>query len=342
MNNLPWSNPDYFGETAETEKKRFRRDVNRTTLSLVIMLAGANVLAILIVVGICLSVAFMPGAAEMDWTIESFLSLIEMSPTVFNFITAYLPTLVSEVLLIVMLRFWCGFRLRETRLVSSKTEHPWVMSVLGFLGGWGCAALAAVMLTIFLQLLDLLGLSMGMPEITVPMPQEDGWGFAFSMGYVCVVGPVLEEVIFRGYILNGMKKYGEWTGIITSALLFTMFHGNLVQCVTPLLLGLLFAFLTIRTGSLIPSIICHILHNGMQIGMGFLPTGWADLAFGVYAIIGIGALIYFIYKYRGECKRLEVYGRTKKGERIAEWMLTPGFIVFFIVYLLMCALYFIL
>ncbi len=121
-----------------------------------------------------------------------------------------------------------------------------------------------------------------------------------------------------------------------------MYHGNLAQTITPLLVGFLFGFLTIRTGSLWPAILCHILHNTTAMAMDYIPGDWYNMAFAVYAIVGICALLYFLYRFLPERKNLKTFGRTSRGERALELLLAPGFIVYFILYLLFSALYFIL
>lgn len=153
--------------------------------------------------------------------------------------------------------------------------------------------MASVVVGLLLQLLQLLGWNMSVPDITVPAPAADPVGFGLTVAYVCVAGPVLEEIIFRGLILNGLKKYSEAAGILISTILFVMFHGNLVQTVTPLLLGLLFGFVTVRTASLKPAIACHILNNTAAVAMGFFQKHGGNAVFGVYALIGLASLGYF-------------------------------------------------
>ena len=48
-----------------------------------------------------------------------------------------------------------------------------------------------------------------------------------------------------------------------TAVMFGLFHGNILQFFTGLTLGLLFAYVDIKTGSILPSIILHIINNGL-------------------------------------------------------------------------------
>lgn len=344
MNDLPWRNPDYFGPTEEAEKKRLKQDVSRCSWILILLLILANVLAFVITFSLSFSVIFQDGGQSLAEAadLNAVASAFRMSPALFDFVISYLPTLIAEILAVVMLRRWAGFRLNETRLVSSRTNRPVKMTVLSVFSCWGGAAVASVVVGLLLQLLQLLGWNMSVPDITVPAPAADPVGFGLTAAYVCVAGPILEEIIFRGLILNGLKKYSEAAGILISTILFVMFHGNLVQTVTPLLLGLLFGFVTVRTASLKPAIACHILNNIAAVAMGFFPEAWGNAVFGVYALIGLASLGYFLYCFAKERKELRQFGRLDHGERTLEVLLAPGFIVFFIIYLLLTALYFII
>lgn len=60
--------------------------------------------------------------------------------------------------------------------------------------------------------------------------------------YASIVAPITEELIFRGYIQGALSRYGKKFSIICSALLFGIFHGNLVQTPYAFLAGLLLGY----------------------------------------------------------------------------------------------------
>ena len=79
---------------------------------------------------------------------------------------------------------------------------------------------------------------------------------------VVLVGPVAEELFFRGLVLRGyLARYSMVKAVWASALLFAFFHLNPWQALVALPLGLGFAWLFVRTGSLVPSILCHATAN---------------------------------------------------------------------------------
>jgi uncharacterized protein len=79
---------------------------------------------------------------------------------------------------------------------------------------------------------------------------------------ICVIAPVAEELFFRGIILrNFLERYSTRKAVFWSALLFAVFHLNPWQAVVAFPLGVLAAWLVIRTGSVIPGIIVHAVIN---------------------------------------------------------------------------------
>lgn len=79
---------------------------------------------------------------------------------------------------------------------------------------------------------------------------------------VCILAPVLEEMLFRGIILRSfLLQYPRWTAIVGSATLFGFAHMNLYQYVGGLLMGLFLGWLYERSKSLLPCIALHASYN---------------------------------------------------------------------------------
>lgn len=79
--------------------------------------------------------------------------------------------------------------------------------------------------------------------------------------YACLLGPVLEELLYRGVILQSMRKYNERFAIILSALIFGLMHQNYQQFIVAFSIGIPMAIVTIKYNSVIPSIFAHIFLN---------------------------------------------------------------------------------
>ena len=83
--------------------------------------------------------------------------------------------------------------------------------------------------------------------------------------FVVVSGPIIEEICFRGLLLDSLLKTRcrPWVAIIISAVVFGLFHGLWAPFVTATLFGLLAGWLYWRTGSIIPGLIIHIANNSL-------------------------------------------------------------------------------
>ena len=112
---------------------------------------------------------------------------------------------------------------------------------------------------------------------------QSGWGGILA---IAIVGPVLEELLFRGAITKA---------ILISALLFGVFHINPAQILPAFLIGILLAWTYYKTGSLIPCIFMHILNNSLSVYLSIKypeAENMDDLISGTpYLIILIGAIV---------------------------------------------------
>jgi membrane protease YdiL (CAAX protease family) len=90
-----------------------------------------------------------------------------------------------------------------------------------------------------------------------------------------LVGPVIEEIFFRGVMYNAVKrKLGVFRAVLITSVLFSFLHTHaatyfLVGFVPITILGITLAYLYEKTGSLIPSITLHVLNNLGSVIMVF-------------------------------------------------------------------------
>ncbi len=104
---------------------------------------------------------------------------------------------------------------------------------------------------------------------------------------VVILGPLVEEFVFRKQILDRLRVYGEKTALLVSAALFGLFHGNLSQLFYAFLLGLLFGYIYLRTGKLRYSAALHMLINLVNGVLGsFILEHMGAEAFGLLDNLG--------------------------------------------------------
>jgi sodium transport system permease protein len=83
---------------------------------------------------------------------------------------------------------------------------------------------------------------------------------------VAAVPAVCEELAFRGFILSGFRHLGhKWRAIIYGALFFGLTHSLLQQSMVACVLGVVLGYLAVQSGSILPGMIFHLIHNSLAI-----------------------------------------------------------------------------
>ena len=89
---------------------------------------------------------------------------------------------------------------------------------------------------------------------------------------VAVVAPVVEELIFRGLMLNRLSRVMPgWLAAVLSSAAFGACHGHPVWFAYAFVLGAFFAFLDLRAQSILPSILGHVAFNAISQILSFVP-----------------------------------------------------------------------
>lgn len=111
------------------------------------------------------------------------------------------------------------------------------------------------------------------------LKEENLWLLTFSTIMVIILGPIVEEIFFRGFSYNAIKRrWGVRPAFVLTAVVFAGLHGNVIGFLPIVALGLLLAYVYEKTASLIPSIIVHILHNTLMVSLLFLGRYFIHIA----------------------------------------------------------------
>lgn len=100
-----------------------------------------------------------------------------------------------------------------------------------------------------------------------------GLGFVLLAFMTALGAPFFEEWFFRGVIFRSITEGSSslsprkalWLGVIASAVLFGLAHGELVQFAGLALLGVVLALLVHRTKRLVPSFLTHASFNSTAL-----------------------------------------------------------------------------
>jgi len=89
---------------------------------------------------------------------------------------------------------------------------------------------------------------------------------------IAILAPIAEELMFRGYLLKSIKKlHGDVVAVVASSILFGLAHFPDPYTIGIATIGgMLYGYVKIRTGSLWPSIISHLIWNTIALAVTYL------------------------------------------------------------------------
>ncbi|NMA06269.1 MAG: CPBP family intramembrane metalloprotease [Ruminococcaceae bacterium] len=190
---------------------------------------------------------------------------------------------------------------------------------------------------IYVSIMNMLGLK-GV-DVVIPFPDNTVGRIIYLLQYA-LMPAFLEELLFRGVLLERLRKYGNVLAITMSSLVFALIHGNVVGFLFIFMLGLVFGYIAVLSESLIPSIIMHLLNNSIALlTSNFENDVWAISAISIsiiaFGIVGI--IVTAVYISTNKYKKQFSVPREKGPimSRVYNFLLTPGMIIFICVTLAM-------
>lgn len=183
----------------------------------------------------------------------------------------------------------------------------------------GSSALGSTVSLILSAVLSLLHLYPSGPGLSTP---DSFISFVMLVLVAAVLPAIFEELMFRGIVLQSLRRFGDLFALAVSSLLFALLHGNLVQLPNALLTGMVLGYIVLRTGTLRASVLCHFVNNLFPILLQtlgpYLPDALFNLLFLglnlVYILLGLGGVLYlgtacsgFFVPLRGEGRQSERY-----------------------------------
>ena len=144
--------------------------------------------------------------------------------------------------------------------VSTKALKPYVFAV----GMW---LIGLSILMLWVQALIWLGVDLLVPPDTAQKAlDEAGGSIVVTIILVGILGPIAEEIFFRGFVLTGLvKRFGVGRSLLLSSLMFGLFHIDPGAIVPTFALGLALGWVYLKTGSIWPAMFAHGLHNTVAV-----------------------------------------------------------------------------
>lgn len=220
---------------------------------------GPSILVLLVLAVIGANLAILPAAAEVAALLGD--GELTMLGTLVILTVTHLGLLGAVVLFVLAPRALAG-------LAWLPARGLWRSIGLGLalaLPAWIGAQLIGV---VVFRLLEMVGL---LPEVGLIEEALSRANPVILVVALVVVGPIAEEIFFRGVVFNAwLREYGARSAIFGSAILFGFIHGSVFLFLPIVALGVALALLYRATGSLPATIALHAGYNGITVALVLL------------------------------------------------------------------------
>lgn len=201
---------------------------------------------------------------------------------------------------------------------------------IGVFGGMAIAIFANVVASWLMSCLTMLGI----PEPEMPdLLQPTLVSLVLNIVSTAVLPALVEEMIFRGYILGTLRQHGDGVAIVLSAVLFALFHGNVLQIPFAFILGLVLAYLTVQTDSIWPAVLLHFSNNLMSVLLSFFGKCFPDYDEAITTVVfvvvaAVGAVVLTVVRRLGYFKTVgNGFSLFKVRERTSKIIFSPAMVL---------------
>ena len=146
---------------------------------------------------------------------------------------------------------------------ASLGLRPWLgrqTAAVGAAEGFVVGGATAVILVAGLRLL------LGHPALdpAAALLASQGSVGSLLLGFLVIVvaAPVVEELVFRGFLAESLRDKGPWAAVVASAVAFSLAHLSIVQFRYYLVMGMVLGWVYLRRG-LVGSVAAHAAFNGV-------------------------------------------------------------------------------
>lgn len=210
---------------------------------------------------------------------SDFMEVVERFPWLSSVFSAVTAVAVTALL-------WKYFLLDERKFGGAHK--------FGWLSGLSCAAAAVGVGAVWSKAITASGIReffQRYAEISENSYENQNWlVLVICIGILASAG---EELVFRGFIYRRAKNYfGVGWAVGISAALFGIYHGNMVQFLYAVVMGILFALLYEKTGTLLAPVIAHAAANIFTVSYDYIVDFFIKrTSIGELLLIGITAVL---------------------------------------------------
>lgn len=248
----------------------------------------AIIISILYVIGAIISSVFIKSGGEKADINQVLDQIVEMS---YSADMTYLISAIAILICGIVFFFWYRYLIRygyrvNLRSIATKKNFG-ILLMLGI----GCQLFVSGLLRLILPFLENIN-----ENYMKTMEQITGGNPIIVLLLVIVVGPVVEELIFRGVILHQTSQHISFIGAnIFQAALFGVYHMNIVQGIYAFMIGLLLGYVYHKFRTILVPIVLHMIINASSF---IMVLGRSTPAYLLMIGLGGGIIAYSIYLLR--------------------------------------------
>lgn len=208
----------------------------------------------------------------------------------------YMSVYICALLIPALIVSFC-FKKRFFPFAPTKPV-PFSIAFFGVLAAIGLCMLANIINSYIVYFFTEMGLNVpDAPQTMVETPTS----LALNLFTIAALPALLEEMIYRGYILRTLRPYGNFFAIMVSSLLFSLMHGNLRQIPFALIVGLVLGTLYVLTNNIWLPITVHFANNAISVLMEYfafsLPEFYQGIFYAliIYGLVAVGTFCTIIF-----------------------------------------------
>ena len=215
-------------------------------------------------------------------------------------------------------------------------------AVLWVFFGEGCCLIANVVVNMFINFVEqVFHYKLTQGEMLKP---DSVAACVTEIIAIALVPAICEEFAMRCCTLQYLRNYGKGFAVGMVSLIFGILHGNLIQFPFAFMVGIVMAYVTIKTDSIIPAICIHATNNGLSVltdvltytsGSKLANNAVSAVAIALAVLAGISLVVLLV---RSEFRRRPDTEQSllTTGQKVGAFLF-PGMIVPFIIMLVITA-----
>ena len=335
---------EFTENSAALSKEKSKADkkyIKRMSKSFSIPLLLEQVFGVFILIAVCITMMFIRTVVfhQPSFSLKTFAEFLGQSNnsdwlTNFFSLFSYFACMFVVFVLIAAL-----LKQNPFKTIPMKITHPELILPLIAIGML-VSIIGDLYANYFQSILQVFNLQVVLDQFSFPdnVPALIVYFFTLS-----IFAPFCEEFIFRGLIMQNLRKFGDFFAVLISSLLFAILHGNLQQTPFAFVVGFALGFAVIETGSIFVGILLHFSINTVSLiftGISFYAGDKiSNITYFIYiAVIVVLSVISVISLkkknfFKGISKRYFDY-TVSVPQAVGVFVKTPAFIVFLVFYCL--------